>query len=127
MAEMIIAFVLVFAVIYLLYMNGFIPITVKSAVMFIGGAGCKKATFTSCSGYMKRIVKLEKDRNYNFKLDARLTGGRMSVELIDKNKQVVLRLDEDNNTTTFGSNHIDRYTLMMRFHSATGEYELDWN
>ena len=127
LAEMIIAFVLVFAVIYLLYMNGFIPITVKSAVMFIGSRKCKKATFTSCNGYMKRIIKLEKDRDYYFKLDTRLTGGRMSVELIDKNKQIVLRLDEDHNIIMFDSNYTGRYTLMIRFHSATGEYKLKWD
>jgi len=127
MIKLFIIFLLVFALIYVLYMSGLIPITVKSAVMFIGGKSCKKATFTSCNGYMKRIIKLEEGRNYNFKLDARLTGGRMSVELIDKNKQTMLRLDEGNHTTIFKSKHPSRYTLMIRFYSATGEYALDWN
>lgn len=126
MIKLLIIFLLVFTFIYVLYMKGMIPISVKSAVMFIGGPGCKKATFTSCNGYIKRIVKFKKDKVYNFTLHSNLTAGSIAVELIDKNKQTVLRLDEDN-TVVFGSNHSGPYTLMIRFHSATGEYELDWN
>ncbi len=127
MIKLLIIFLLVFTFIYVLYMKGMIPISVKSAVMFIGGPGCKKATFTSCNGYIKKIVKLEKDKVYNFTLHSNLTAGSIAVELIDKNKQIVLRLDVDNYTAVFGSNHSGRYTLIIRFHSATGEYELDWN
>ena len=79
MLKIILPFIIVFTMIYLLYMNGLIPITVKSTVMFIGSTKCKKATFTSCNGYMKRIIKLEKDRDYYFKLDTRLTDRKSVV------------------------------------------------
>jgi len=126
MIKLLIIFLLVFALIYVLYMNGLIPITVKSAVMFIGGTRCKKAIFTSCNGYIKRIVKLEGDRVYNFTLNSNLTAGTMSVELIDKNKQTVLQLNQMKNSERFITQKGMRYTLIIRFHSASGQYEMDW-
>ena len=126
MLKIILPFIIVFTMIYLLYMNGLIPITVKSTVMFIGSTKCKKATFTSCNGYIKRIVRLEGDRAYTFILDSKLTAGSMSVELIDKNKQTVLQLDEMKKTETVVVQKDMRYTLIIRFHSASGQYELDW-
>lgn len=126
MLKIIIPFIIVFTVIYLLYMNGLIPITVKSAVMFIGSSGCKKASFTSCNGYIKRIVKLEGDRVYNFTLLSKLTAGSMTVELIDKSKQTVLQLNEIKNSESLVTQKVMRYTLIIRFHSASGQYELNW-
>ncbi len=119
-------FFLVFGLIYLMYLNGWIPITVKSAVMFIGSLSGKKASFTSCNGSLKRIVKLEGNRQYRFLLNVRLTSGNMTVELRNRDKQTVMELNEFISEGNIYVKKRERYTLILRFHSATGEYSLDW-
>ena len=127
MMKVAIPFILIFLLIFILYMNGFIPITVKSSVMFIGGLNGKKARFTSCNGYMKRIVKLKTGRKYRFSLNSKLVNGSMAAELIGYNKQRVLLLNEFISQEKLSVDRTGRYTLILRFHSATGEYELNWN
>lgn len=126
MIKVVITFILIFLLIYILYMSGFIPITVKSSVMFIGGLSGKKANFTSCNGYMKRIVKLKADRKYRFSLNSKLTNGKMTVELMDYNNQRVMLLNEFISQDEIFPKRKGRYTLLLRFTSATGSYELDW-
>ncbi len=126
MIKTVITFILIFLLIYILYMNGFIPITVKSSVMFIGGLSGKKARFTSCNGYMKRIVKLKAGRKYRFTLNSKLVNGSMTAELIGHNKQRVLLLNEFISQENLSVNKTGRYTLILRFNSASGEYLLDW-
>ncbi len=127
MIKIIIFFILIAALICFFYMNGWIPITVKSAVMFIGGKSGKKAVFSSCNGYMKRIIKLKEECVYHFELTPKLSSGNMSVELLDNRKQVLMRVTELQRETDFKAGKGKRYTLMIHFKNATGEYELEWN
>lgn len=126
MIKLVLTLLVVFMLIFILYKNGIIPITVKSSVMFIGGAGGKKASFTSCHGYLKRMIKLESGRSYFFFLKTRLTNGRMTVQLLDRDKQPLFTLDEFSSSQNISVSRTGRYLLMIRFDSATGEYELDW-
>ena len=86
----------------------------------------KKAKFTSCNGYMKRIVKLKGESNYRFSLYCRLTSGNITVELLDRDKQSMIQLNEFISQGNLSVNRTGRYTLNLRFHSASGEYELNW-
>ena len=114
-------------VMYLLYRNGWMVLSSKSAVTFIGSNRGKSATFSGCSGSIKRIVRCREDREYRFSLDAALTKGDLSVSLLGPDKRELLRLTE---TTPHGSVTLEkgaRYTLVLRFRSATGRYALQWN
>ena len=95
--------------------------------MFIGSLRGKKATFTSCNGYMKKIVKLKADYKYRLSLNTKLTNGRMTVELIDRDKQRIMQLNEFISQKDISVKKSGRYTLILRFFSATGSYELNWN
>lgn len=79
-----------------LYNMGYMVINSKSAVSYVGSMKGNGATFTSCSGYIKRIVRFKEDKTYTFILDAELTKGDMSVELLDSAKQKIMCLNRFN-------------------------------
>ena len=114
-------------VMYLLYRNGWMVLSSKSAVTFIGSNRGKSATFSGCSGSIKRIVRCREDREYRFFLDAALTKGRMSVSLLGPDKRELLQLTESMPLGAVTLEKGTRYTLVLRFRSATGRYALQWN
>ena len=115
------------AVMYLLYINGWMVINSKSAVTFVGSRGGKSASFSGCSGSVKRIVRFSEDRVYTFALDCALTKGRMTVTLLDPNKKEILCLSGDQPNIAVKLERKKRYTLVFRFQSATGRYGLHWD
>ena len=114
-------------VMYMLYRNGWMVLSSKSAVTFIGSNRGKSATFSGCSGSIKRIVRCAEDREYRFSLDAALTKGDMSVSLLGPDKRELLRLTESMPQGAVTLEKGTRYTLVLRFRSATGRYVLQWN
>ena len=114
-------------VMYLLYRNGWMVLSSKSAVTFIGSNRGKSATFSGCSGSIKRIIRCKEDREYRFFLDAALTKGDMSVSLLGPDKRELLRLTESMPQGAVTLEKGARYTLVLRFRSATGRYVLQWN
>ena len=114
-------------VMYLLYRNGWMILSSKSAVTFIGHNRGKSATFSGCSGSIKRIVRCKEDREYRFFLDVALTKGDMSVTLLGPDKKELLHLTGDEPRASINLEKGTRYTLVLRFRSATGRYALQWN
>ena len=113
-------------VFYWLYTNGYFVINAKRALLYVGSMGGKKATFTSCTGYTKRVIKFRESGEFHFHLDATLSKGELTMELLDSAKQCILKLDSVN---TSGVTPIDaqkRYYLVFRFQSASGSYLLTW-
>ena len=114
-------------VMYLLYINGWMVIGSKSAVTFVGALGGRAASFSGCSGSVRRIVRFSEDRVYSFMLDCALTKGNMTVTLLDPNKKEVLCLSSNQPTAAVELERKKRYTMVFRFQSATGHYGLHWN
>ena len=112
---------------FLLYRNGWMVLSSKSAVTFIGSNRGKSATFSGCSGSIKRIVRCAEDREYRFFLDAALTKGDMSVSLLGPDKRELLRLTESMPQASAALEKGTRYTLVLRCRAATGRYVLQWN
>ena len=114
---------------YFLYINGYMIINAKRAVTFIGsirGRGMCGASFRSCSGYMKRIMRFRESRAYHFVLDAKLVSGEMEVEILDRDKKVIMHLDEHSPEAAIEVDAKMRYTLIVRFKSATGDFKMRW-
>ena len=129
MAKAIIILLVVGAIFYLLYINGYLIVNRKRALMFVGslrGTNSCKATFTSCTGYVKRVVKFKESRMYCFALHTELSAGEMAVELLDAGKQKVMELSDDKQTDSVDINSKTRYYLIFRFKSATGSCEFEW-
>ena len=127
MGDMLLFAILFCILMYFLYINGYMIINAKRAAVFIGsirGKGTCGASFRSCSGYMKRIMRFRESRAYHFVLDAKLVSGEMEVEILDRDKKVILHLDEKSPEATIEADGKKRYTLIFRFKSATGEFKM---
>nr|MDE7297452.1 hypothetical protein [Lachnospiraceae bacterium] len=65
------------AAFYLLYINGWMIINAKRAVMYIGSRRGNQATFSSCTGYIKRVVRFRESRTYHFTFEPELSAGEV--------------------------------------------------
>ena len=125
MIKLLLIFALLCGMMYLLYINGYMVMSRKRALTFIGSQRGKKASFTACNGWMKRVVRFKESRKYVFDLDLQLSKGEMQVELLD-GKDVIIHLDADKPTEYAEITAGKRYYLVFRFAKATGKYELKY-
>ena len=91
-------FIMIFS--YVLWIKGLLVFQSKLAVAFIGKRGNDYwgAAVTSCTGYTKRVLPLEKGSQYRFFYDENLTDGVISVEICC-GKDVVRKFDKINSST----------------------------
>ena len=111
---------------YFLYRNGYLILSSKTSKKFIGSNNGKKATFSLCNGYMKRVIRFNETTTYQFQLTTELEKGAVHLELLDCNKQKILHLC-NNESSTISVDKRKRYYLIIRFISATGNYTLTIN
>lgn len=113
---------------YGLYLCGLLTVQSKRAIVFIGYIrrdGSSKASFTSCSGFLKRVLRVKEDKIYDFVLKDELSDGVLSVELLNSKKELLMKLDRENKTARILIKSKTRYYLVVKFKSATGSYELE--
>lgn len=111
---------------YLLYLNGWMVLSSKSAVSFVGSKRGTAASFSRCSGSIRRIVRFKESKTYTFMLDSALTSGEMTVSLLGADKKELLRLTSGQPCMTAELEKKQRYTLILRMSRATGRYGLRW-
>ena len=116
--------ILLVGIFVLLYQQGYMALKFTSAVTFIGSAKGNGAKFTSCNGSLKRIVRFKEDGICTYTLDAELTKGDLSVELLDAAKKKIMQLDCINRSASVAVEGKKKYYLIIRFRSATGRYTL---
>ena len=127
MVKMIALWLVLGAGFYLLYSNGYLAMASKRAVMYVGSKRGKAAKFSSCSGYTKRIIKVQETKQYQFSFDCNLTAGTVLVEVLDASKKMILTLDETHRCADVDLEKGKRYDLIVRFEAASGDYVIDWN
>jgi len=125
MAKTIILLCLIGILSYLLYINGYMVISSKHAFMFLGSKRGKKAMFSSCTGYIKRVIKFKESKVYHVNFGLELEKGEVALELLDEKKQIILSLNS-NDTSEIEVESRKRYYMILRFKSATGNYEVTW-
>ena len=86
MVKLLLIFALLGGMMYLLYINGYMVMSRKRALTFIGSQRDRKASFTHCNGYIRRVFKVKESRKYVFDLDLQLSKGEMQVVLLDEGK-----------------------------------------
>lgn len=111
---------------YVLYINGWLVLQSKRAVMYTGSRRGKKASFISCTGYVKKVVKFRESRKYRFELKSELTKGEIRAILSEAGGGEILQLDSSRSVGEISVEKGRRYGLTMQFESASGKYELDW-
>lgn len=124
MWKFILLFIFLTGLFVFLYNQGFMIVKSYSAVTFIGSAKGTGARFTSCNGYLKRIIRFKEAGNQTFTLDTELSKGNIVVELLDSDKQTVMKLDCMNNCASVAVEKNKKYYLAINFISATGRYSI---
>ena len=127
MVKMIALWLVLGVAFYLLYSNGYLAMASKRAVMYVGSKRGKAAKFSACSGYTKRIMKVQETKQYRFSFDCNLTAGTVFVEVLDASKKPILALDETHRCAAVDLEKGKRYDLIVRFEAASGDYVIDWN
>ena len=126
MVKVIILFLIIGMVFYLLYINGFLTIQSKRAVLYIGSIRGNSARFSSCTGHTKRIIKFKDSKTYRVVFEPVVADGSISIEILDSAKQQIICLDTINRSGNIYAEKGKRYYLLVRFKSATGRYTLNW-
>ena len=116
--------VLMAGIFIFLYNRGYMVVKSLSAVTFIGSSKGAGANFTSCSGYIKRIVRFRESGTLYYYLDAELSKGDILVELLDSGKHSIMKLNRENNHASITVASKKKYYLVVNFKSATGCYSL---
>ena len=111
---------------YFLYINGYLVTNAKRAVMYIGSLGGRKANFSSCTGYTKRVIKFKESGSVHFNLALEISKGEVTMELLDTNKHCILQLSNTQPSSVIQIEAKKRYFLVFRFKSASGSYLLTW-
>lgn len=129
MIELIVLFVSLGYILYLLYINGYVIISHKTALLFVGKLYRKnssKAEFISCNGTVKRMLRFKENQSVYFQLESQITEGDFSVEILDKNKQILLHLDSQKSEGWMHVEEKKNYILVFSFKSTSGSYYLNW-
>ena len=116
--------VLMAGIFVFLYNRGYMVVKSLSAVTFIGSSKGTGANVTSCSGYIKRIVRFRESGTLSYYLDAELSKGDILVELLDSGKHSIMKLNRENNHASITVESKKKYYLVVNFKSATGCYSL---
>ena len=90
------------------------------------GKTYNKARFTACSGSVRRYLKFKENRKYIFTLDAEISTGSVTAELLDSRKNVVFTLTDGDREGVLYPEAYERYLLIIRLRKAGGKYELIW-
>lgn len=114
-------------VVYVLYIRGILVVQSKRAVVYIGSLRGNRARFSSCTGFTRRIIRFRDSRPYCVTFHSELTGGNVVLEILDSAKRTVLCLDGDTGSGTVQAEKGKRYYLVIRFQSATGNYDFCWS
>lgn len=100
-----IVFISMLVLFYFLWVNGYMILNAKRALLFVGSLRGKnkcEVSFSSCSGYVKKVIKF-------------------------KNKETILDLTPEIKTGMLTVDEKCRYYLMLKFEKADGKIKLQWD
>lgn len=123
----------VFGLIYILYNNGLGVINSKVALIYQGyprigqNKNRIKANFASCRGTTKRVIRLQSGKMYQFVFSSAVTKGTVCVEIVDKENDNLVVLDQEHPSAILSVGPRGRLYVTTRFTKADGKYELTWN
>ena len=109
---------------WLMYQNGLMVLNSKRALSFVGSDRGRRASFTACTGTIRRILRFSDSKTLRVVFSPVLTKGSVTMELLNSQKQRLLLLDETHPTGSISVKKGQRYYLVFHFQSATGEYSL---
>ncbi len=114
-------------ILYILYIRGYAPISIKRAMMFLGrrknnmlGASC-----TACSGFIQYAMPLEQGKKYKFDFESEVTDGNITVEILHKGRTVYTFSGKSRHKIMEIEKGI--YAVKTRYNKASGVYTFVWS
>lgn len=126
MGLMILLLVLIVPGLWLLYLRGYVAVQMKRALLFMGSICGDRARFSGCTGFVRRRFPVAESRVYRFDLALELERGEAWVELLDGDKNVLMRLDSLCGHAEISLKRGRAYHLVMRYQSASGKHSLTY-
>lgn len=108
-----------------LYECGVIAIRSKAAVFFAGTIDGRKASFSSCTGKIWRVIRFSHTGEYGFSLSGEIEKGEIELTLRDAAGQERLKLG-NGESAVFTAEKGKRCRICIRLAQATGKYEVSW-
>ena len=125
-------FVIIGSIIYLLYINGYLIINIKSALFYVGtprigkNKNCLGARFNRCNGYIKRMIRLKPDSTYKFTYVSNIEKGKLSINIYDKHKKILAIFDDQHSYQKISTKDQKLFLFNTNFIHADGDYSLTW-
>ena len=82
---------------------------------FRRGKNTDRAALDSCTGWVKYMGGFHESKTYEFTLDAQLSKGIVEIILLDKNKQQLMKLNQQSPTERIKLKAETRYYLRWNF------------
>ena len=119
-------------VFYILYVNGLMVISVKKALFFRGDSlgvmkNSTRAEFSSCSGYLKRILKFKETGVYEFRSQMEIESGSAAIVIVDDKGIPVVTADSENTSQRAQIEKGRKYHIIVKLKKAKGRYAFSWN
>ena len=113
-----------------LYYGGVLTLQKKCALVFIGTGSFKKrcigASFTDCTGFTRRMLRVKESRSYGFFLSGHIQEGSVCATLQERGTPLVT-LTTGSPTATVFLEKGKCYRLEVQFRNASGDYQLEWD
>lgn len=113
-----------------LYYGGVLTLQQKRALVFIGTGSFKKrcigASFTGCTGFTRRVLRVKESRSYGFFLSGHIQEGSVCATL-QASGTPLATLTAGSPTATVFLEKGKCYRLEVRFQNASGDYQLEWD
>ena len=114
----------------ILYLLELMPVRGGHRIGFIGSLCGERtrcnAAFTQCSGYMRRVVRLQGGKTYRFTMQGSISRGNLTAILWDKKCKTRLLELMPGESGTVELPATERCRLELRFTAATGKFTLFW-
>ena len=113
---------------YAAYSQGLLVTKCIAAMLFVFRPGKygDQATVSGCNGWVRHMVRFQESRSYEFVLDAWLSAGDVEVQLLDRERQTLLRLNQQYPAGKILVERTGRYYLQWDFRGASGKFALRW-
>lgn len=116
-------------VFYLLYINGLLIFSAKTAAIFAGYVrrnGNAQLRFAACSGRIKRVIRFRDPGIYHFTYRSEISDGTVAVKVLDAKRREVISCMGTNYETKLEVEREKRYYLVFLFRNATGKCSVIW-
>lgn len=117
---------------YIFYRNGYGVVNRKSALFYMcfprwgKRKNAIEEKFSSCNGYVKRVIRLSPRKRYQFVFTSSTTKGTVFVEIYGRKNELIAQLSGKQPCTVISTEKCTRFPVVTKFIKADGVCKLAW-